>query len=202
MCWSCHWDFEYVKNAAIKQVGKNDTVLIPVLNTFKITTFPHLEYRNNMTAGADPGGTIGTIAPPKTYESNFFTMILYNSENNIRDIRPLFRQLFCHRSAVNLWSTHLFYHSEAVMKLDCQVLLKSPTLNSLAGSAPAWLNTHSTTASDTGMQRQDKAYVATCKLSANCVANAEIKYTYCTSCCQCKNKNAIEIDMSNISFCV
>jgi len=28
---------------------KNDTALIPVLNTFKITTFPHLEHRSNMT---------------------------------------------------------------------------------------------------------------------------------------------------------
>jgi len=27
----------------------NHTVLIPVLNTFKIITFPHLEYRRNIT---------------------------------------------------------------------------------------------------------------------------------------------------------
>jgi len=33
--------------------------------------------------GADPGGAIGAIAPPKTYESNFFTMILYNSERHL-----------------------------------------------------------------------------------------------------------------------
>ena len=29
----------------------------------------------------------------------------------------------------------LFYSSEPVMRLDCQILLKSPLLNSLAGSA-------------------------------------------------------------------
>ena len=29
--------------------GKNDTALIPILNTFNITTFPHLEHRSNMT---------------------------------------------------------------------------------------------------------------------------------------------------------
>jgi len=43
-----------------------------------------------------------------------------------------------------------------------------------------WLNTHSTTALDTGMQRQNKTYAATSKLSvrikdANCVANAKTK---------------------------
>jgi len=42
------------------------------------------------------------------------------------------------------------------------------------------VHTHSTIALDTGMQRQDKAHVATSKLSvfckdANCVASAEIK---------------------------
>jgi len=31
------------------KTGKNDTALIPVLNTFKTTTFPLLEYRSNMT---------------------------------------------------------------------------------------------------------------------------------------------------------
>jgi len=41
----------------------------------------------------------------------------------------------------------------------------------------SWLNTHSATALDTGMQRQDTTYVATSRLSvkdANCGANAEI----------------------------
>jgi len=31
------------------KTGKNDTALIPVLNTFKITTFQHLEHRSSMT---------------------------------------------------------------------------------------------------------------------------------------------------------
>ena len=34
----------------------------------------------------EQGRAIGAIAAPETYESNFFTLILYNSENNIRDI--------------------------------------------------------------------------------------------------------------------
>jgi len=29
--------------AQLKKTGKDDTALIPVLNTFKITTFPHLK---------------------------------------------------------------------------------------------------------------------------------------------------------------
>jgi len=32
--------------------------------------------------------------PPKTYESNFFTIMLYNSEHNIRDIRLFFVHCF------------------------------------------------------------------------------------------------------------
>ena len=31
-----------------------------------------------------------------------FAIILYNSENNIRDIRPFCRPLFCHSSVMNL----------------------------------------------------------------------------------------------------
>jgi len=43
-----HWAVKNTKNTASK-IGKNDTALIPVLNTFKITTFPHFEHRSNMT---------------------------------------------------------------------------------------------------------------------------------------------------------
>ena len=39
--------------------------------------------------GGSRGGVSGMIAPHKTYESNFFTMILYNSENSIRDVTAL-----------------------------------------------------------------------------------------------------------------
>jgi len=36
---------------------KNDTALMPVLNTFKITTFPHHEHRCNMTEYSFYNGT-------------------------------------------------------------------------------------------------------------------------------------------------
>jgi len=50
------------------------------------------------------GSRGGAIAPPKTYQSNFFTIILYNSESNIRDIWPFRRPLFCYRSVVKYTS--------------------------------------------------------------------------------------------------
>jgi len=48
MCRSSHWAVKNTKNTASK-TGESDTTLIPVLNTFKITTFPHLEQRSIMT---------------------------------------------------------------------------------------------------------------------------------------------------------
>ena len=62
----------------------------------------------NVTAprGWSRGGDWGDF-PPKTYESNFFTVILNNSENIIRDIRPFCRPLFCHCSVVKYTSSLL-----------------------------------------------------------------------------------------------
>ena len=39
--------------------------------------------------GANPGGAIQAIAPPKTYELTLFTMSVYNSENSIPNTRPI-----------------------------------------------------------------------------------------------------------------
>jgi len=80
-----------------------------------------------------PGAAIGAIGPPKTCESNFFTIILHNSENIIRDVEPSCRPLFC--TAVFLSILYLSYRSETVVRLDYQILLKWPPLNLLAGSA-------------------------------------------------------------------
>jgi len=57
--------------------------------------------------GGSKVGAIGSIAPPKIYESNFFTMILYKSENSIRDIKPFCRPLLCHSSFVKYTSSRL-----------------------------------------------------------------------------------------------
>jgi len=51
-------------------------------------------------------------------------MILYNSENSIRDTRPFCRPLVCLSSIVKYSLLHLSYSSEPVMRRDCQILLK------------------------------------------------------------------------------
>jgi len=51
----------------------------------------------NLTTGADPGEAIAPLKPAKV---TLFTIILYIPENNIRDIRPFCRPLFCHSSVV------------------------------------------------------------------------------------------------------
>jgi len=50
--------------------------------------------------GRIQGRAIGAIAPLKPQKVTLFTMILHNSENNIRVVRPFFRPLFCHSSFV------------------------------------------------------------------------------------------------------
>ena len=65
-------------------------------------------------------------------------MILYNSENSIRDIGPFCRPLF-YQSGVLKYTSSLLHSSELKMRLGCQILLKSPPpLNLLTGSAPGW----------------------------------------------------------------
>jgi len=52
------------KNTALK-TGKNDAALIPVLNTFKLTTFSHLEHiRNQARNQGGAGGAEEKFSPP------------------------------------------------------------------------------------------------------------------------------------------
>jgi len=62
-------------------------------------------------------------------------MILHNPQSNIRDIRPFCRPLCCQSGDVKYTILHLSY-SEPVMRLDCQILLKSPPPTLRAGSGP------------------------------------------------------------------
>jgi len=57
------------------------------------------------SVGTDPRG--GAIAPLKPKKVALFTMILCNSENNIRDLRPFCCALFCYSSVVKYASTLL-----------------------------------------------------------------------------------------------
>jgi len=60
--------------------------------------------RRDFKTGANPEGAIEAIAPPKAYELTLFTIIVYNSENSIRNTRPFCLPLFCHRSIVKYTS--------------------------------------------------------------------------------------------------
>jgi len=63
--------------------------------------------RTGVKTGANSGGRIEAIAPPKTYELTLFTMIVYNSENSIRNTRPFCHPLVCRRSVVKHTSSLL-----------------------------------------------------------------------------------------------
>jgi len=59
------------------------------------------------TQGRIQGGRLGRLPPLKPTKATFFTMILYNLENSIRDIRLFCRPLFCHSSFVRYASSLL-----------------------------------------------------------------------------------------------
>jgi len=75
----------------------------------------------HFTAAADPERGDRPLKPTKV---TLFTMILYNSESSIRNIRPFYRPLFLHSSVEKYTSS--FCSSQTVMRLDYQILLKSP----------------------------------------------------------------------------
>jgi len=68
---------------------------------------------SNGSAGTDSlqgsrGGFIGERSLPlKLTKVTLFTMIFYNSENSIRDIRPFYHPLFCHSSVMKYISSLL-----------------------------------------------------------------------------------------------
>jgi len=72
------------------------------------------------------GGNWGN-RPLKPTKVTLFTVILFNWEKSIRDIRPFCGQLFCHSSVVKYTSS--LYSSEAIMRLDYQILLQSISPN-------------------------------------------------------------------------
>ena len=52
------------------------------------------------SGGSRGGGATGTIPPLKPAKVTLFAMILYNSENNIRDVGSFALPLFCQSSVV------------------------------------------------------------------------------------------------------
>jgi len=84
-------------------------------------------------SGSDPG--VGAIGATKTYESNFIHHDFLQFGKQHSRYKAILSSIFCHSSVVGS-ILHPFHNSEAVMRLDYQILLKSPPLPLLAGSAP------------------------------------------------------------------
>jgi len=85
------WNYVPVRN----KVQKNYFLKIPYQCT------PHIHVaRDRSGQGRIQGGTIRAIAPPKPTKVTLFTLIFYNSENSIRDVRPFCRRFLwqqcCH----------------------------------------------------------------------------------------------------------
>jgi len=92
-------------------------------------------------------GNWGDRSPPKPTEGSLFTIILYNSENNIRVRRPFCRPLFCHSNVVK-YTFHLSCRDSTIAVtrrvVDSTLSLggsgrrsiMAETITLLAGSAP------------------------------------------------------------------
>jgi len=68
--------------------------------------------------GGSSGGALGQSPLLKPTKVTLFTIILYNSENNIRDTRPFCRPMFYHCSVEMHSLLHLSYSSKAGMRFD------------------------------------------------------------------------------------
>ena len=97
------------------------------LNSFLHVTIQNYQtYKRARRGGYKGCGRLGRSPAPNPTKLTFFTMVLYNSENKIRHMRPMCRPLFYHSSVVKYTSSP--YSSEPVMRLDYQILLKLPLL--------------------------------------------------------------------------
>jgi len=63
--------------------------------------------RKSVQSSGGSGGDLDDRPLYNLRQCLLFTMILYNSENSIRDIRPFCRPLFCHSSVVKYTSSLL-----------------------------------------------------------------------------------------------
>jgi len=72
-------------------------------NSSELVVVKSMGVRRGVKTEANP---VGAIASPKTYELTLFTMIVYNSENSIRNTRPFCHPLFCHRCLAK-WTSSL-----------------------------------------------------------------------------------------------
>jgi len=84
-----------------------------------------LNYTGLLKPGVDPGGAIGAIAPPKTYESNFFLHDFVQFGKQHMRYKAILSSNVLPQQCCEI-CFHLSYSNEAVMRLDYLILLKSP----------------------------------------------------------------------------
>jgi len=75
--------------------------------------------------GADPGWAIGTIVPFKSTQVALLTMIFCNSENSIRDTRPLWSSIVLSQQCCEIYFIPCS-RKPLGQRLDYPVVLKSP----------------------------------------------------------------------------
>jgi len=80
--------------------------------------------RRGVKTGANPGGAIEAIAPTETYELTLFTMIVYIRKTAFA-IRGHLSSIVLPQKCCEVYFISL-KNSELVMRLDQQILLKSP----------------------------------------------------------------------------
>jgi len=84
-----------------------DSIAVCNVGYFMIISMKSVQHRAQKTSlcqhvskGESRRGRLGQSPPLKPKKVTLFSIILYNLENKIRDIKPLRRLLFCHNSFV------------------------------------------------------------------------------------------------------
>jgi len=103
-----------------------------------------LEYRfSKHKTGADARGRLERLPLPKTYESNFNHHDFVQFGKQHSPYKAILSSILLSQKCCEVACTvlHPSYSNEAVMRLNYQILLKSPPITLLAGSAPdtKWL---------------------------------------------------------------
>jgi len=127
LCFSAiHAMVTDTKRSFISSAGSHyaERISCKITETLNFQSVVSAPLENVSAPGADPGGRLGRSASLKPTKATLFIIILYDLRNKIRNIRLFCRPLFWHSSAVRL--TSFLLHSEAFMRLDFQILLKSP----------------------------------------------------------------------------
>jgi len=84
--------------------------------------------------GRIQGRAIGSIVPPKTYESKFIHHNFVQFGKQHLRLKTILSSIFLSQQFCEAYYIFLAYNSKGVMRLDYQISLKSPPLKLLTGS--------------------------------------------------------------------